>query len=407
MIMKTSSVRMVEYKQSLLLLLVCFTQIVCAQTKIITGAEQLSSYLPLLKGKTIGLVVNQTSMIRQTHLVDSLRKHKINIKAIFAPEHGFRGDHSAGTSIKNGKDTKTGIPIISLYGKHKKPTADDLKGIQVVVFDIQDVGARFYTYISTLHYVMEACAELNKPLIVLDRPNPNGNYIDGPILNPQFSSFVGMHPIPIVHGLTIGEYGLMINGERWLKDSLQCKLTVIKMKGYDHSTPYVLPVRPSPNLPTAASITLYPSVCLFEGTNYSLGRGTDKPFECVGKPQNTDGDYTFTPKSIQGVAEKPPYQNELCRGHLLTDFANVIEKNPRIYLTWIIDLYQQDTSKATFFTDFFDTLAGTDELRKQIISGKTEADIRRSWSVGLNNFQNTRIQYLLYKDFEYVHKPIK
>jgi uncharacterized protein YbbC (DUF1343 family) len=407
MIMKTSSVRMVEYKQSLLLLLVCFTQTLFAQTKIVTGAEQVAAYLPQLKGKNVALVVNQTSMIHETHLVDSLLKRKIRVKLIFAPEHGFRGDHGAGETVKNGKDPKTGIKIVSLYGNHKKPTAADLKDIQVVLFDIQDVGARFYTYISTLHYVMEACAEYKKPLIILDRPNPHGNYIDGPILQPKYKSFVGMHPVPIVHGLTIGEYGMMINGEHWLKDSLQCKLTVIKMKGYDHNTPYVLPVRPSPNLPTAASITLYPSLCLFEGTNYSLGRGTDKPFECIGKPQNTEGDYTFTPKSIPGVAEKPPYQNQLCRGHLLTDFANMIRKEPRLYLGLLLEVYAQDTAQTVFFTDFFDTLAGTDELRLQIISGKTEGEIRRSWAAKLNDFQNTRVQYLLYKDFEYIHKPIK
>jgi uncharacterized protein YbbC (DUF1343 family) len=278
----------------------------------------------------------------------------------------------------------------------------------VVIFDIQDVGARFYTYISTLHYVMEACAQQKKPLIIFDRPNPNGNYIDGPILNPKFKSFVGMHPIPVVHGLTIGEYAMMINGEKWLKDSVTCKLTVIKMKGYDHTVEYELPVKPSPNLPSAASIRLYPSLCFFEGTNYSLGRGTPKPFECFGKPQNTDGDFVFTPKVIAGVAENPPYKNELCRGYLLTDFANNIIKNdPHIYLTWLIEAYQQDTSKATFFSDFFDTLAGSDELRKQIVSGKTDAEIRTGWQKGLNDFQNTRARYLLYKDFEFIYKVIR
>jgi uncharacterized protein YbbC (DUF1343 family) len=399
---------MVEYKKTLLFLLVCFTQVVSAQTKIVTGAEQISAYMPLLKGKTVGLVVNQTSMINHTHLVDSLKKLNVNIKAIFAPEHGFRGNHEAGATVKGGKDPATGIKIISLYGNHKKPTHGDLKDIQIVLFDIQDVGARFYTYISTLHYVMEACAENNKPLVILDRPNPNGSYIDGPILKPAYKSFVGMHPIPVVHGMTIGEYGKMINGEKWLKDSVTCKLTVIKMLNYDHRTPYELPVKPSPNLPTAASIRLYPSVCFFEGTSYSLGRGTDKPFECYGKPQNITGDYTFTPKVIPGVAENPPYKNELCRGYLLTDFSDIIiKREPRIYLNWLIDAYEQDTAKSTFFSDFFDTLAGSDELRKQIIAGKTEVEIRQSWQKGLSNFQNTRSQYLLYKDFEYVYKQIR
>jgi uncharacterized protein YbbC (DUF1343 family) len=406
--MKISLLRTVEYKKTLVFFFVCFAQLTFAQQKIITGAQQISAYLPLLKGKTVGLVVNQTSTINKTHLVDSLKKLNINIKAIFAPEHGFRGDHGAGVNIKSSKDAKTGIKIISLYGNHKKPTADDLKGIQVLLFDIQDVGARFYTYISTLHYVMEACAELKKPLIILDRPNPNGFYIDGPVLDMKYKSFVGMHPIPVVHGLTIGEYAQMINGEYWLKDSLQCNMTVVQMKGYDHNTKYELPVRPSPNLPTAASITLYPSLCFFEGTNYSLGRGTDKPFECFGKPQNTDGDYTFTPKAIEGVAENPPYKNELCRGHLVTSYAQIVSKlKPQLNIDWLIYAYKQDTSKATFFNDFFNTLAGTDEFRKQIEAGKTETEIRLSWAGNLNKFQATRSKYLLYKDFDYVQKRIK
>lgn len=396
---------MSEYKNLLCLFLICLFQFANAQSPAISmGAEQTAEYVPLLKTKRVGLVVNQTSFIGNTHLVDSLKKLKINIRAIFAPEHGFRGDHSAGTKVANAKDPKTGIKVISLYGNHKKPTKDDLKDIDIMVFDIQDVGARFYTYISTLHYVMEACAEYNKSVIVLDRPNPNGFYVDGPVLDMKYKSFVGMHPVPVVHGMTIGEYAQMINGEGWLANNVHCNLLVIKMKGYDHNARYVLPHRPSPNLPTEASVYLYPSVCFFEGTNYSLGRGTDKPFECIGKPQNTSGDYTFTPKAIPGVAENPPYKDQKCRGYLLSNFANtVFKQEPRLYLDWVINLYQEDTAKQTFFTDFFDTLAGTDELRKQIIEGKTEDEIRHSWEPQLEAFKRMRLKYLLYKEFTVVH----
>lgn len=398
--MKISLLRKVEYKKLLCYFFICIASISFGQNPLITGADQLNTYLPLINKKAVGLIVNQTSTIGKSHLVDSLKKKGINIKAIFAPEHGFRGDHGAGITIKGGKDPRTGIKIISLYGNHKKPTKDDLKDIDVLVFDIQDVGARFYTYISTLHYVMEACAEFKKPLIVLDRPNPNGYYVDGPMMDPKFKSFVGMHPVPIVHGLTIGEYAQMINGQYWLKDSLKCLLTVIKMKGYDHTLKYVLPIKPSPNLPNKASIDLYPSVCLFEGTNYSLGRGTDKPFECLGKPQNKSGDYVFTPKSIAGVAENPPYKNQLCRGFLLTDYAkNVFPTQTRINLNWLITLYNEDTAKSTFFNDFFDNLAGSDMLRKQIIAGKSEKEIRSSWKPGLEKFRRIRLNYLLYPDF--------
>jgi uncharacterized protein YbbC (DUF1343 family) len=388
--------------------MICYYQFAFAQQKISMGAEQIQSYLPFIKGKSVALLVNQTSVINTTHLVDTLKKLKVNIKVIFAPEHGFRGNHGAGVNIKSGVDKQTGIKVISLYGNHKKPSKQDLKDIQVVIFDIQDVGARFYTYISTLHYVMEACAEYQKPLLIFDRPNPNGFYVDGPVLDLPFKSFVGMHPVPIVHGLTIGEYAKMINGEYWLRDSLQCAITIIKMQGYDHSVKYTLPIKPSPNLPTKASIDLYPSLCLFEGTNYSLGRGTDKPFECIGKPENKSGNYTFTPKSIPGVAENPPYQNQLCKGYLLSDFASTILANePRLYIDWLLNLYQEDTMKSKFFTDFFDKLAGTDELRKQIITGVSENNIRKSWQPKLNQYRLKRSKYLLYKDFVFVDKIIR
>ncbi len=370
------------------------------QAQIINGAEQTDKYLPLIKNKRVALVVNQTSTLRKSHLVDSLKKLKVQISCIFAPEHGFRGDYEAGALISNSKDKKTGLPVISLYGNHKKPTVADLQNVDIVLFDIQDVGVRFYTYISTLHYVMEACAENNKLLIVLDRPNPNGFYVDGPILDTKFKSFVGMHPVPIVHGLTIGEYAGMINGEYWLKDSLRCNLQVIKMIGYNHNLKYQLPVKPSPNLPTMNAIYLYPSVCLFEGTNVSVGRGTSTPFECIGKPSYLSGPYKFTPKKIKGVADNPPYANQLCKGHLLSNFAtNVFHSNPRIYLSWLVELYAQDTGKAVFFSDFFDKLAGTDLLRKQIMSGMTELEIRQSWKKDLKLFRNKRLNYLLYQDF--------
>ncbi|MCU0422488.1 MAG: DUF1343 domain-containing protein [Bacteroidia bacterium] len=380
-------------------LLLCFSLNI-AQAQVITGAQQLNKYLPELKNKRVGLVVNQTSVINETHLVDTLKKLKVKIVMIFAPEHGFRGNHSAGAKVSSGIDAQTGIKVVSLYGKSYKPSKADMQQLDVVLYDIQDVGVRFYTYISTLHYVMEACAENKKPLIVLDRPNPNGYYVDGPVLDMKYKSFVGMHPVPVVHGLTIGEYARMINGEKWLSDSLTCKLTVVKLIGYDHSMKYELKIKPSPNLPTPESIILYSSLCFFEGTNYSLGRGTNKPFECVGKPGNLVGDYTFTPKSIKGVAENPPHLNKQCRGFLLTNFAkNIFPNNPGINLGWMIELYQKDTAKSTFFNSFFIKLAGTEKLQQQIEAGKTEDEIKAGWQTDLDNYFSMRRKYLLYTDF--------
>ena len=398
--------RKFEYKKfAILIAVLLFAQTYTLTAQIITGAERVNEYLPKLKGKRVGLVVNQTSMINQTHVVDSLQKLNIKIVAIFAPEHGFRGDHSAGAKIASTTDAKTGLPVISLYGKNYKPSNDIMKKLDVVVFDIQDVGARFYTYISTLHYVMEACAQNNKELIVLDRPNPNGDYVDGPILDLKFKSFVGMHPVPIVHGMTVGEYANMINGEKWLKDSVRCKLTVVTMKNWNHAMSYQLPIKPSPNLPTPESIALYPSLCLFEGTTYSLGRGTDKPFECVGKPNGTIGDYYFTPKSIKGVAENPPQQNKLCRGFLLTNYAkNISPNNKQLNLSWLIELYQSDTAKDKFFIPFFDKLAGNDVLQQQIKNGVSEEEIRKSWEPELSKFKRRRKHYMLYPDVDGV-KP--
>lgn len=364
-----------------------------------TGAERLDQYLPLLKNKKVALVVNQTSTIGSEHLVDVLKKKKVNIECIFAPEHGFRGDHAAGEHIQSAIDPITKLQVYSLYGSNKKPKAAQLAKVDVVIFDIQDVGARFYTYISTLHYVMEACAEQHKLLLVLDRPNPNGFYVDGPLLDTAYRSFVGMHPVPVVHGCTIGEYALMINGEGWLKNGVQCKLNVIKMLNYNHRTNYTLPVKPSPNLPNMSSILLYPSLCFFEGTLYSLGRGTNNPFECVGKPGCTIGTFTFTPQNIAGVADKPLYEGQQCQGFLLKDYGNSIAPfQNKINLYWLLELYKNDKNQATFFTPFFDKLAGTDQLRLQIVEGKTEEDIRKTWQAALEQYRKKRWKYLLYTD---------
>lgn len=397
-----------EYKKiGLLSVVILFVSCYNLAAQTITGAEQLNRYLPFLQGKKVGMVVNQTSVIGSTHLVDTLRSLKVKVTTIFAPEHGFRGDHSAGAKIKSSVDERTGLPVVSLYGKNYKPTPEMMKKVDVIIFDIQDVGARFYTYISTLHYVMEACAEHKKTLIVLDRPNPNGFYVDGPVLDMKYKSFVGMHPIPIVHGMTIGEYAGMINGQKWLKDSLVCKLTVITMKNWNHATKYILPIKPSPNLPTPESIALYPSLCLFEGTTYSLGRGTDKPFECIGKPENTHGTYYFTPQSIKGVAENPPCLNKACRGYLLTDYAkNVLPLSPQLNISWLIDMYQQDQQKDKFFIPFFNQLAGNNQLMQQIKDGVSENDIRKSWEPALSQFKRIRKKYMLYPDVDgIVTKP--
>jgi uncharacterized protein YbbC (DUF1343 family) len=383
------------YKYYTLLILVIAAVKLNAQVGV--GAEQTTEYLPLLKGKNVAVVVNPTSHIKQRHLVDSLLALGVKIKAIFAPEHGFRGDQEAGAHIKSGIDSATKLPVVSLYGSKKKPTATDLKGIEYIVFDIQDVGARFYTYISTLHYIMEACTENKLPLLVFDRPNPNGHYIDGPVLDTNFRSFVGMHPVPVVHGMT-GEYAKMINGEKWLPKGAQCQLTVIKCKNYTHQTMYKLPIKPSPNLPTMESIYLYPSLCFFEGTDVSVGRGTKKPFESVGKPGFTKGSYEFTPVRIPGVAENPPHMGQKCTGILLTEFGkSFMPLHNGLYLSWLVDFYKETTDKDKFFNDFFDKLAGTDQLRKQVIAGKTADEIVQSWQPALDVYKSMRKKYLLYE----------
>ena len=367
---------------------------------ILPGSYLTADYLPLLKGKKTGIVANNTSLINKTHLVDTLIALKVNVIKIFGPEHGFRGDQPDGKEILNGKDPKTDIEVISLYGNHKKPNLSDMAGIDVMIFDIQDVGTRFYTYISTLAYVMEACAENNIPLIVLDRPNPNGFYVDGPVLDPKFTSFIGMYSIPIVYGMTIGEYAKMVNGEKWLKDGEQCNLTIIKCHNYTHNSRYQLPVRPSPNLQDMKSIYLYPSLCLFEGTVVSVGRGTDSPFKIYGHPKLTSGTYRFTPKPIKGVSEDPPLKGQLCYGQNLDSEVEAMKKEGRIELRWLIDAYKNLSPKTEFFTNYFDKLAGSSTLREQIIAGKSEKEIRKTWQPDLNAFKKIRKNYLLYPDFE-------
>jgi uncharacterized protein YbbC (DUF1343 family) len=369
------------------------------ELRIRPGAERTRQYFHDLKGdKRVAVVVNQTSIVGSTHLVDTLLSESIQITKIFSPEHGIRGSADAGMLIDNEIDIKTGIPIISLYGNHKKPTPEDMVDIDIVVFDLQDVGARFYTYISTLTYVMEACAEHNVPLLILDRPNPNGFYVDGPVLDPKYKSFIGMHPIPVVHGMTIAEYGRMVNGEGWLSDSLQCKLDWVECSGYSHKSRYSLPVKPSPNLPDMNSVILYPSLCFFEGTRVSVGRGTDYPFTVIGHPSFPYGTYKFTPESKLG-ALNPPYKGVECSGFYLADSAESIVNNPGIRLHWLIDMYKSDTAQGSFFTSFFTKLAGNEILQKQISEGMDENTIRLSWQPGIEAFLKKREKYLLYRDF--------
>jgi uncharacterized protein YbbC (DUF1343 family) len=365
--------------------------------KIEPGAHQLGQYMPLLKDKGVALLVNQTSTIGETHLVDSLHQLGVNIKAIFAPEHGFRGEADAGEKITDGRDPRTHIPIISIYGKNKKPSAAQLEGIDVVVFDIQDVGARFYTYISSMHYVMEACAENNVDFLVLDRPNPNGHYVDGPVLDPTFRSFVGMHPVPVVHGMTVGEYAQMVNGEGWLKDGKKCRLDVVLCKNYNHKKFYELPIKPSPNLPNIRSIYLYPSLCFFEGTTASVGRGTTTQFQVYGHPDFSKGEYTFTPESMPG-AKYPKHQGEVCQGYNLSETpVRQLQKQASLDLSYLINFYQSMPNQSDFFNNFFDKLAGTDQLRRQIQAGEDEVSIRASWSEGLAKYEEMREGYLLYR----------
>ena len=379
---------MAKIRQNIIIILLLSSFGVYAQ-KLVLGADRIDKILKTIDNKNIAIVGNQTSVVNQVHLVDTLISLNQKIISVFSPEHGFRGIEDAGAKVDNEIDKKTGLPIISLYGKNKKPTSEQLMGIDIIIFDIQDVGARFYTYISTLHYILEACSEKNIKVVILDRPNPNGHYVDGPILEEKYKSFVGMHQIPIVHGMTIGEYATMIIGEKWIENN--CNLEIIEMINYNRNDNYELPVKPSPNLPNSKSINLYPSLCLFEGTNVSVGRGTDKPFQHFGSPFLKFYSYAFQPKSGPG-SKYPKHENKTCVGKNLENYPYLSSIN----LNWLIESYNQTNNKEDFFNSFFDKLAGNDKLRTQIISGLNEKEIRSSWKTGLKEFKKTRTKYLLY-----------
>jgi uncharacterized protein YbbC (DUF1343 family) len=367
--------------------------------EVTVGAARFDQYLEHIRKKKIALVANPTSRIGTTHLVDTLLSLGVRIGCIFAPEHGYRGEAAAGEHVKGGKDRASGIPVISLYGKHTRPREEDLRGIDVVLYDIQDVGARFYTYSSTLQQVMEACADYGKPLIILDRPNPNGHYVDGPVLDTAFRSFVGLVPVPVVHGCTMGEYARMLQGEGWLRTRKQCKLTVIPVAGYRHSDLYRLPIAPSPNLPNMTAVYLYPSLCFFEGTPVSIGRGTDAPFQVVGYPGYKDSDFRFKPKSIPGKAMHPPFEDSLCTGLDLRKTFDSAEAVPaRLDLRYLIRFFKSWTYSRPFFNPFFDKLAGSESLRQLIFSGWEEDAIRKTWAADLEHYRAIRKQYLLYPD---------
>lgn len=362
--------------------------------KITPAADCMDEYLHLLKNKRVGILVNHSSLVHQTHLLDTLLSYGVDVKRIFAPEHGFRGEHDAGEEVKSNIDEKTGVPIVSLYGTNKKPSSEQLKDLEVVIFDIQDVGVRFYTYISSMHYMMEACAEESVKMLVLDRPNPNGDYFDGPILKEGYKSFVGMHPIPVVHGLTVGELAEMINGERWLKDSVKCDLQVIEVRNWTHSQPYHLPVKPSPNLPNYISLRLYPSLCFFEATNISVGRGTYFPFQVIGYPDSTAGDFTFMPISIPGMSKQPKQENKECYGIDLRETS----ADHRFTLSYFISFYAR-FGKDKYFglnTRWFNLLAGDGQLLQDIQDGLSEAQIKQKWQPELQSYEQLRDKYLLY-----------
>ena len=370
-----------------------------SQPAVRTGCERTELYLQKLKDKSVGLVANPTTVMGTEHLADFLVRQGIGLTRIFAPEHGFRGDADAGADIRNGVDSATGVPVVSLYGDKNKPTAVDLQGIDIMIYDIQDVGVRFYTYISTLHYLMEACAENNIPLLILDRPDPLGFYVDGPILENEFRSFVGLHPIPIVYGMTPGELALMINGEGWLKNGEKCNLQVIPCSGYDHNTRYQLPVNPSPNLNCMQAIYLYPSICLFEGTIMSLGRGTTSPFRVIGHPEYPDKNFSFVPKAGKSN-QNPLLKDQTCYG---IDLQNIpldsLKQLNYIKLNWLIEVSRKMNRGKDFFIPYINRLAGTAQFREQILQGRTEKQIRQSWQQGLDDFFKKRAGYLLYPDF--------
>ena len=368
-----------------------------AQDRIETGAEQTGRYLPLLEGRRVGIMTHHTGTVGRTHLVDTLRSLGVDIRVVFAPEHGFRGQADAGESVASYRDRKTGINVVSVYGSTKRPPDSIMQRLDVLLFDIQDVGLRYYTYLSSMHYLMEACAANGKQLIVLDRPNPNGFYVDGPVLEAKHRSFVGMHPIPVVHGMTLGELARMIDGEGWLRDGLRCKLTVIPCRGYTHRSRYRLPTAPSPNLPNMRAVYLYPSLCFFEGTPVSLGRGTDFPFQAYGHPE-LQGDFSFTPRSNAG-AKNPPLKDKLCHGvDLRTSPSDERIWEREVDLGYVIDCYRQLNLGEKFFTPMFDRLTGTDYVRQMILQGAGADRIKASWADDVERFKQTRKPYLLYEE---------
>jgi uncharacterized protein YbbC (DUF1343 family) len=366
-------------------------------TSVLTGAEQFGAYVPLLKNKRVGIVTNVTGRVGSSSIVDTLIRLQVNVRKIFGPEHGFRGDTEAGELVRSNKDTKTGLPVISLYGSNKKPSSEQLKDIDVLIYDIQDIGTRFYTYISTMCYAMEACAENNKEFIVLDRPNPNGFYIDGPVLEGELKTFLGLHPVPVVYGMTCGEYARMANEEGWLKNKVRCRLTVIPLQNYDRKASYELPVRPSPNIPNTTAVLLYPSLGLFEGTVMSLGRGTKEPFQMIGHPQYPDTAFSFIPRPSE-VSKSPKYVNQRCYGLDLRTTAYLSHHPGRIDLQWLSQAYQT-LSSTGFFETGFNHHAGNRLLQEQLKNHVPEKDIRESWKAGLDRFRAIRERYLLYPDF--------
>lgn len=384
-----------HFKNTFLFWLLLVAAIGMVRAQVIPGAENTASYINKLRDKKIGLVAHQASIVKTPagtkHLVDVLLEKGIRLQGVFAPEHGFRGTADAGEKIKDGKDAETGLSIYSLYGENRKPKPEQLQEVELMVFDLQDVGVRFLTYLSTLHYIMEACAEQGIPLLVLDRPNPNTHYIDGPVLEAAHKSFVGMHPVPIVYGMTIGEYAQMINGEKWLAKGLQCQLEVIPIKNYTHQTPYELQIRPSPNLPNAQAIALYPSLCLLEPTVISIGRGTDTQFQIYGHPHFKGYDYRFTPAPNFG-SKNPKFNGELCFGKNLTEAP----KPTQIELKWLIDAYSNFPDKAAFFLKGFERISGVSSLKTQLQAGKNETEIRQTWAEDLAEFHRIRSQYLIY-----------
>jgi uncharacterized protein YbbC (DUF1343 family) len=398
---------MALFRIIVLCFMLCFTascsnsqpSISLQESRVTTGAERTNAYLPFLENKRVAIVANQTSTIGQTHLVDSLLQLGINIQKVFVPEHGFRGNVGAGDHVANEIDPKTGLALVSLYGSNKKPSQESLSNVDVILFDIQDVGVRFYTYISTLHYVLESAAEKGIPVVVLDRPNPNGHFIDGPVLEPEMKSFVGMDPIPIVYGMTIGELAQMMVGEKWFNEAQKCSLTVVPMEHWNHQSSCILPIAPSPNLATTNAINLYASLCLFEGTQVSVGRGTESPFEVIGYPTYPIKSFSFVPQDVEGKVKNPPHKGQTCYGLDLRKEQGVLN---RFQLKWLIDMYQNCPNKSEFFSSpsFFDKLAGTKDLRKQLEQGMEESAIRQTWQPKLSEFASKRKKYLLYEDFK-------